>query len=349
MNKASSIALLSALLFGASTPFAKLLLGHIQPITLAGLLYSGSGIGLLAWFIIRKMLAHQNSIIATLTQKDAHWLAGAILSGGIAAPILLMFGIQLIPASSASLLLNLEGVFTALIAWFVFKENFDRRILFGVLLIIAAGVILSWQESQSISIPWGGILVAAACICWGIDNNLTRRISASDPVQIGCIKGLTAGVVNLSIAHFMGAEFPSTANLLLAGIVGFMGYGISLVLFVLALRGLGTARTGAYFSAAPFLGAIISLILLHDSPSILFWVAGLLMAIGIWLHLTENHEHSHTHEEMAHNHKHIHDEHHQHTHNFPWDGKEPHTHPHQHKKLTHSHKHYPDIHHQHSH
>jgi drug/metabolite transporter (DMT)-like permease len=348
MNPGIFYALLAAILFGISTPFAKLLVGEIPPVMLAGLLYGGSGIGLSAWMLFRKIKSKQGAI-AHLTRKDAPWLAGAVVAGGIAAPVLLMFGITLIPASSASLLLNLEGVFTALLAWFVFKENFDRRIFLGMVFIIMAGVLLSWQEAQAAGIPWGGLLVAAACLCWGIDNNLTRKVSASDPLQIAAIKGSVAGAVNISIALAMGAAWPVLPVAVGAATVGLAGYGISLVLFVLALRNLGTARTGAYFSVAPFFGAVVSLLLLHENPSPLFWIAGGLMGVGIWLHLTEHHEHEHTHEEMAHEHEHVHDEHHQHEHDFPWDGIEPHTHFHAHKPIIHSHAHYPDIHHRHGH
>ncbi len=337
-------AILAAILFGISTPFAKLLIGGTSPIMLAGLLYAGSGVGLSLWMLLRK-----RESIAHLTRQDAPWLAGAVVAGGIAAPVLLMFGITLIPASSASLLLNLEGVFTALLAWFVFKENFDRRIFFGMIFIIAAGVLLSWQESEAAGIPWGGLLVAAACLCWGIDNNLTRKVSASDPLQIAAIKGSAAGVVNIGIALALGMTLPALPVIAQAAAIGLAGYGISLVLFVLALRNLGSARTGAYFSVASFFGAAVSLLLLHESPSLSFWIAGALMGAGIWLHLTERHEHEHTHEPIEHEHEHTHDEHHQHRHDFEWDGIEPHTHYHKHTPLTHSHPHYPDIHHRHGH
>lgn len=348
MNPGIFYALLAALLFGISTPFAKILSGDISPVMLAGLLYGGSGLGLLLWMGMRK-LWQRNEHIAYLTGKDIPWLAGAVVAGGIAAPVLLMFGITLIPASNASLLLNLEGVLTALLAWFVFKENFDRRIFVGMVFIIIAGALLSWQESQMVGIPWGGLLVEAACLGWAIDNNLTRKVSASDPLQIAAIKGSVAGIVNISIALLMGASFPKISVMVQAAGVGLAGYGISLVLFVLALRNLGTARTGAYFSVAPFFGAAISLLLLHENPTSVFWLAGGLMGLGIWLHLTENHEHEHTHEQLQHEHSHIHDEHHQHEHDFAWDGSEPHIHPHTHERLTHRHQHYPDIHHQHKH
>ena len=343
-------AFLAALTFGASTPFAKVLLGQVAPVTLAGLLYMGSGLGLLAWFVARGLRARsENEASSRLSAKDVPWLAGAILFGGIAGPLLLMAGLIRTPASAASLLLNMEGVLTSLLAWFVFKENFDRRIFLGMVLIVIGGIVLSWEERPEFGVPWGAIAIIGACLCWGIDNNLTRKISASDAVQIAGLKGLVAGAVNLSIAFALGMPMPAPSSALLAGIVGFCGYGLSLVFFVLALRNLGAARTGAYFSVAPFVGAAISLVLLGDAPGNGFWLAGALMAAGIWLHLTEKHAHTHTHISMAHAHRHTHDEHHQHQHDFDWDGTEPHVHPHQHAPMTHAHPHVPDIHHRHRH
>ncbi|MFZ3040723.1 MAG: EamA family transporter [Thiobacillus sp.] len=350
MHKGVIYALLAAALFGASTPFAKALIGQAAPVMLAGLLYLGSGLGLLAWYTLRALTARgQQPTNARLTRQDLPWLGGAILTGGIAGPVLLMFGLTLTPASSASLLLNMEGVLTALLAWFVFKENFDRRIFLGMVLIVAAGVLLSWQQRPALGVPWGALAIVAACLCWAIDNNLTRKVSASDAVQIAGIKGLVAGSVNLSIALALGSPWPEANTALIAGVVGFGGYGLSLVLFVLALRHLGTARTGAYFSVAPFAGAAIALVMLGETPDPVFWVAAALMGAGIWLHLTETHAHAHTHVLMSHAHGHSHDAHHQHSHDFPWDGKEPHSHPHQHEPLTHSHPHFPDIHHRHRH
>jgi drug/metabolite transporter (DMT)-like permease len=276
-------------------------------------------------------------------------LLGAILFGGIAAPVLLMLGLSVTPASSASLLLNMEGVLTSLLAWFVFRENFDRRIFIGMLLIIAGGLVLGWEQRPEIGMPWGALAIVAACLCWAIDNNLTRRISASDAVQIACIKGLAAGLVNLGIALSLGLALPGAGKSALAALVGFCGYGMSLVFFVLALQQLGTARTGAYFSIAPFVGAAVSLLMPGDAPGAGFWVASMLMGAGIWLHLTERHAHLHTHEPMAHAHEHVHDEHHRHHHDFDWDGVEPHRHPHRHEAAVHSHPHVPDIHHRHRH
>ncbi|CAN5671220.1 DMT family transporter [soil metagenome] len=350
MHQGVVYALLAAALFGASTPFAKSLVAQVSPVALAGILYLGSGLGLLAFYLLRALAQRGgNTERAGLTGEDLPWLAGAIAAGGIAGPVLLMFGLTMTPASSASLLLNMEGVLTSMLAWFVFKENFDRRIFIGMLLIVAAGVLLSWEQIPAFGVPWGAIAIVGACLCWGIDNNLTRKVSASDAVQIAGVKGLAAGTVNLAIAFALGAHLPPITTILAAGLVGLCGYGLSLVMFVLALRHLGTARTGAYFSAAPFVGAVISLLMLGDHPSLLFWLAAALMAGGIWLHLTETHEHEHEHEPMAHTHEHAHDAHHQHEHNFDWDGTEPHVHPHQHRTQKHAHKHYPDIHHRHRH
>ncbi|MDO8772232.1 MAG: DMT family transporter [Burkholderiaceae bacterium] len=350
LHKGVVYALLAAALFGASTPFSKTLVGQVAPVALAGLLYLGSGIGLLACYLVRAMVQRgdQDKPVA-LTAPDLPWLGGAIAAGGVAGPVLLMIGLTATPASAASLLLNMEGVLTAMLAWFVFKENFDRRIFIGMLLIVVAGALLSWEQIPVLGVPWGALAIIGACLCWAIDNNLTRKVSASDPLQIAGIKGLVAGAVNLSIALAMGFLLPDMRTVLTAGLVGFCGYGLSLVMFVLALRHLGTARTGAYFSAAPFVGAAISLVMLGDVPGPLFWGAAALMGGGIWLHLTETHEHEHEHVPMDHVHEHSHDSHHQHEHDFDWDGKEPHAHSHRHAPLRHAHPHYPDIHHRHDH
>lgn len=245
-------------------------------------------------------------------------------------------------------MLNLEGVATALLAWFVFRENFDRRIALGVGAIVAGGLLLSWTSGK-LSFPVGALLIAGACVCWGIDNNLTQEVSASDPCQITAIKGLAAGSVNCILALSLGAKFPTFGTFSLALLAGFLGYGLSLVLFVLALRHIGTARTGAYFSLAPFVGALASLLLLREDVGGFFLAAGALMALGVYLHLTERHQHGHHHEPLEHAHQHVHDEHHQHAHEPNLRGTEPHSHRHIHQETTHSHPHFPDIHHRHDH
>ncbi|HEV8712918.1 MAG TPA: DMT family transporter [Candidatus Binatia bacterium] len=339
-----SFALAAALLFGASTPVAKVLLGKVDPILLAGLLYLGSGSGLAFWWWLRSRLQRGDSQEASLQLSDLPWLAGAILAGGIVGPILLMVGLALTPASSASLLLNLEGVFTAVIAWFVFKEHCDRRIVLGMVAITAGGLLLSWTGQPELKVPWGAVAIVGACFAWGIDNNLTRKIALGDPRQIAGVKGLIAGTVNLALAHVAGTNLPSFSVLAIAALVGFLSYGVSLTLFILALRHIGTARTGAYFSVAPFIGAALSILVLGERLTISFLAAAGLMGIGVWLHLTERHEHEHRHELLKHDHRHVHDEHHQHEHS-----EESHSHSHWHQEIWHSHSHYPDIHHRHGH
>jgi drug/metabolite transporter (DMT)-like permease len=340
-------ALLAAALFGISTPIAKGLLEGASPQVLAGLLYLGSGIGLGATWLVQR--ARERHTEAPLVQRDLRWLAGAVLFGGVLAPLALMTGLSRTPASASALLLNLEGVFTAVIAWVVFAENVDRRIALGMVAIVAGGALLSWQGR----LEWGGaagpLLVVCACVGWAIDNNLTQKVSASDPVQIAAIKGLVAGAVNLAIGLALHGALPSVPRVAGAMTLGFFSYGVSLVLFVLAMRSLGTARTGAYFSLAPFVGAAGGLLLWHDRVTALFFVAAALMAFGLWLHLTERHEHFHTHEPLTHTHRHMHDEHHQHAHAPDDPPGEPHTHEHTHEPLAHSHAHTPDIHHRHGH
>jgi drug/metabolite transporter (DMT)-like permease len=347
LKRTIAYALAAAALFGASTPLAKLLLADASPLTLAGLLYLGSGVGLAAWIALRRVRRRAQPA-SPIARADWPWLAGAIAAGGIAGPALLMFGLARTDASAASLLLNLEAVLTAALAWLVFRENVDRRVFAGMMAIVAGGVLLSWEQAPRAAELAGPLLVAAACLAWALDNNLTRKVSGGDAATIACLKGLIAGSANLAFALATGAAPPGAATIAAAGAVGFLGYGVSLAMFVVALRHLGTARTGAYFSVAPFFGAALAL-LLGESASPAFWIAGALMALGVWLHFTERHEHEHAHEALEHTHEHVHDEHHQHAHGFPWDGREPHVHPHRHAPLLHSHPHYPDLHHRHGH
>ncbi len=252
-------------------------------------------------------------------------------------------------ASAASLLLTLEGVATALLAWFVFHENFDRRILAGMICIIAGALVLSWPGTPTLAGMLGPLMIVGACVAWGLDNNFTRKVSLADPLQIVELKGLVAGPVNLLLGLWSGGVIPDVTPLVLAGCVGFLGYGVSIAHFVLALRNLGTARTGAYFSTAPFLGAIVAVIFLHEPLTAQVIAAGVLMAIGVWLHLTEVHEHEHEHAPLEHSHSHVHDEHHKHAHASGDPLGEPHAHGHRHVRLRHKHAHVPDMHHAHRH
>jgi drug/metabolite transporter (DMT)-like permease len=345
-GSAIAAALLAALLFGASTPFAKLLVGNVSPILLAGLLYLGSGVGL--WAI--RLLRARRLAVPHLPLQEWPWLLGAIAAGGVIAPILLMYGLTQTTASSASLLLNLETALTALIAWLVFRENTDARIVLGVMFIVAGGAALAWPQAQTAhGTLIGTALIAGACLFWAVDNNLTRKVSSADADFIAGTKGLVAGTTSLVLALALGATWPPPGLVLSAMTIGLFGYGLSLVLFVVALRGLGSARTGAYFSTAPFLGAAIALITLHEATPSGFWLSACLMAAGVILHLTERHVHEHSHGSVDHAHSHVHDIHHRHAHDFAWDGAEPHAHEHHHEELVHDHPHYPDTHHRHRH
>ena len=340
------LALASAVLFGASTPFAKILLGGTDPQILAGLLYLGAGVGLAAIHGGRAAIGLP-APEAPLRKPDIPWLAAVVFFGGIAGPLLLMLGLAQTEAASSALLLNLESLATMAIAWLVFRENVDRRLLIGALAILTGAVLLSWN-GQGFSLNRGAALIAGACLAWGIDNNLTRRLSSADPVLIAMIKGLVAGAVNFGLAAALrGAALPSAGTIVASAAVGFLGIGVSLVLFILALRHLGTARTGAYFSLAPFIGALIAIALLHDPLTLTLTIAGVLMGFGLWMHLAERHGHEHIHNELEHEHSHIHDGHHRHSHDGPV--TEPHSHWHRHALLVHSHPHYPDLHHRHRH
>lgn len=337
-------ALGAALLFGAGTPLAKQLLNLVDPWLLAGLLYLGSGVGLTVyrWFA--------RSERVRMARSEARWFVGAIAAGGVAAPVLLMFGLVGMPASGASLLLNAEAVFTALLAWFVFKENFDRRIALGMVAIVAGAAILSWPHELRYPDLWPTLAILAACFAWGVDNNLTRKVALTDATWIASVKGLSAGVVNLALAAQLGARMPPVSAMAGAMIIGLLAYGASLALFVVALRHLGSARTGAYFSVAPFFGALLALAL-GESLTLPLACAGLLMAFGVWLHLSERHQHEHVHDALEHEHEHVHggDPHHAHEHEEPVEPGTRHSHRHQHAPLVHSHEHFPDAHHRHDH
>jgi drug/metabolite transporter (DMT)-like permease len=342
-------AILAAILFGASTPAAKVLLGSIDSWLLAGLLYLGSAIGLLIVFSIQRFSKQTMIKEAPIKYQEWGWLGGAVLLGGIIGPVLLMIGLSKTTAAATSLFLNLESVFTALVAWFVFKEHTDRKIVLGMLSTVVGSLVLAWKGSFEFQNFSGPLFISGACLCWAIDNNLTRKISAANPLQIASIKTLIAGLTNTILALALGAALPSILLVVSAGAVGFVGYGLSLLFFIFGLRYIGTARTGAYFSIAPFIGVFLAIIFLSEPATWQLIVASFFMGAGIWLHLTEHHAHDHQHEELEHEHRHIHDEHHQHTHQPTDPSGEPHTHLHQHQPLRHAHPHFPDIHHRHDH
>jgi drug/metabolite transporter (DMT)-like permease len=361
--------LLSAVLFGVSVPLAKLLLGDVRPVALAGLLYLGSFLGLAVYSLtLRAIPAGRGRAAdrghsppagsvpleigrreAKLERKDWPWLAGAVVAGGIVGPVCLMAGLDRISGFSASLLLNFEGVATAVIAVLFFRENARKRTWLALALMTAAGVALSWNGvGGGRFAPAGPVLVVLAMLGWGLDNNLTRRISDKDPIQIARIKGLAAGAVSTAAAFLLGQGFKLDAAAAKGLAVGAICYGLSLVLFIRALKGLGAFRTGAFFSFGPFVGSLVSLWLLGDKPRWPTAAAGLLMLAGVVLIVTERHIHGHRHERTVHAHSHSHDDlHHGHAHEGEVRGS--HTHEHVHEPLEHVHGHWPDTHHRHGH
>lgn len=296
-------ALLSALLFGMSAPLAKLLLGEVQPIPLAALLYLGSGTGAFLLLFLQRTRSGGKTMEAHLSCSDLPWLAGAILAGGVSAPIILLLGLERTPASTASLLLNFESVATTLIAVYFFKESIDRRIAWAIGLVTFASVLLSWTSGQW-RLSLGALGVVGACILWGLDNNLTRNISAKNPLIIVGVKGIGAGIFSLTLSAVLDQSLPSIKIIGLAMLLGSVSYGISIQLFIVAMRHLGAARTSTLFGTAPFMGVILSLLLLREMPQLLFWIAIPIMLVGTWLMVTENHDHHHIHEAFEHTHAH---------------------------------------------
>jgi drug/metabolite transporter (DMT)-like permease len=340
-------ALASAVLFGATTPIAKQLIHATSPLLTAGLLYLGSGVGL----AILRLLQDRGWSRTGLARADRPWLAVATVAGGIVAPALLMWALSRNDAATVSLLLNLETVFTAALAWFVFHEATSRRVVLGFLAILLGGILLAWPAQWTAPGRAVGLLaVVGACLCWGIDNNVTRKVSAADSRLTAAIKGLVAGGTNIGLALSLGASWPDPVHLLAILLLGFLGYGVSLVLFIIALRHLGAVRAAAYFSTAPFIGTVLAVVLFGQPLAATYlYLAAALMGLGVWLHVGEHHEHEHIHESTTHTHTHRHDAHHRHEHATAWDGAEPHSHEHDHEPMRHRHAHFPDIHHEHRH
>lgn len=335
-------------MFGAGAPFSKLLLGGVQPLLLAALLYLGCGLGVLAFKLFSLLFRKSRVREASLKKKDIPWLIGVVLAGGVAAPIILMFSLQATPASTASLLLNFEAVSTALIAALIFKEALGKRVWIAVSLITAACVVLTLDVSGGWGLSLGMLGILGACVLWGLDNNLTRNISSKDPLVITIVKGFGAGLVSLVLALVTGASFPGLVHTALALLLGAFSYGISIVLFIYAMRHLGAARAGAFFGTAPFIGSLISIFIFAEVPTLQFIISLPVMLIGAALILSEKHGHTHIHGMQVHEHRHRHDDlHHLHAHTDGFQGE--HSHPHEHDEMAHSHPHYPDAHHRHGH
>jgi len=341
-------AVISAALFGIGTPFAKILTEDVEPVVLAGLLYLGAFAGLTIYVLTGRIVRKGRPASEPLDRKDVPWLAGATISGGVVAPICLMTGLTLITGFAASLLLNLESLATAIIAYMFFRENLGWRLGIAVVCMTVAGILLSWNQSTSALTVSGPLLLLAAGVAWGVDNNLTRHISGKNPVQISQIRGLVAGTSSVSIALLLGFGVPTDRSLIFALILGAISYGASLVLFIQALQGMGASRTGAFFSVGPFVGAAVSVMLLNEWLGWTMLPAVVLMLVGVVAIVYERHSHVHTHEEITHTHLHSHDDFsHDHFHEASPTGQ--HIHEHTHYSVSHDHIHWPDIHHRHDH
>lgn len=341
LQRYALLALGSALLFGAAAPAVKPFAASLHPVLLAGLLYLGSFLGLL---LARGMRRRAET---RLQSKDLPPLVGAIVAGGLVAPVLLVWGLSGLAASAASLLLASEAVLTMLLAALLFREAIAARVWVAALLILGAAALLAWTPAASVPVSMHAAAVLAACLLWGLDNNLSARISLADPFAIAMWKGLAAGAVNTSLGLALSAALPEASSLWILAI-GAIGYGASLVLYLLALRHIGAARTAAHFGTAPFFGAALSIFFLGEPLTPALLAAFGLAAAGTWLVLSERHRHEHEHEAMDHDHRHVHDEHHQHAH-AGHEGPEPHSHSHRHAPLRHRHVHFPDLHHRHRH
>lgn len=343
LQRHAIMALAAAALFGAAAPALKPMAGELNPILLAGLLYLGSFAGL----AIARAARGGSAGEARLRRGDLPALGGAILCGGILAPVLLVWGLSGIAASAASLLLAAEAVLTMLIAAALFREPVAARVWLAALLVLGAGALLAWSPGASLALSPHAAAILAACLLWGLDNNLTARISLADPYAIAMWKGLVAGSVNAAAGLLVAPALPRPFWLAILA-VGALGYGASLVLYVLAQRHLGAARTAAHFGTAPFFGAALAVIFLGEALTPLLAAAFALAALGTWLALSEQHDHEHVHEAVEHEHRHVHDAHHRHLHGGS-EGPEPHSHPHRHEPLRHGHAHFPDLHHPHRH
>jgi drug/metabolite transporter (DMT)-like permease len=343
-------ALISALLFGLSAPLGKMLLEDMASLPLAGLLYLGCGLGLTVMTCFRRFVFRQDlsCVESKLRGMDYLYLGGAVLAGGVTAPILLLQGLLIIPAGNAALLLNSEAVLTVLIAALIFREPVTKWVWGAFLCMLFAAFVLTIRvDAVSLQAEPGTVLIVLACLMWALDNNLTRNIAHRDPVFIARFKGLAAGTTVLSAGLLMGDPIPPVEAGLMALLLGAFSYGASLVLFIHALRYLGTARTVIYFSAAPILGALASILILAEPVTPMLLLAAAVTVCSVVFLMRENHDHEHVHEAVFHEHRHIHDEHHQHEHTDVW--REPHSHGHLHGPLVHSHAHTPDLHHLHRH
>lgn len=341
-SRAIALGLGAAALFGASVPAVKLAADRIGPLALAGLLYVGAGIALSAVRLVNRSVRE-----APLRRADSRTLAGIVVAGAVLGPMLLVLGLRRLPGSGAALLLNLEAPFTVLVAVALFGEHLGRRGLASALAIVAGACILGLAPGGLRIEPLGAALVAGACAAWALDTNLTQRLSLRDPIALVRFKGLCGGACTLVVAVLAREPLPTPSQVSAALAIGALGYGLSIVWHVRAMRDLGAARQSALFATAPFAGALLSWPALGEAPRLRELVAAALMATGIALLASEEHSHRHEHAPIEHEHLHVHDEHHRHEHDGPF--QEPHSHVHRHEALVHQHPHAPDLHHRHGH
>ncbi len=338
------LGLAAAVSFGVSTPISKGLLDSVGPQLLAGLLYLGAFLALAVLIPARR-----RSPEARIRRADLPRLGALTLAGGIAAPVLLLVGLEQVQASTGSLLLNLEGPATLLLGLLVFREHLGRGAALGAACIFGGAVVLTFPHGQVGGQLLGIACIAAACACWGLDNNITQSLTVRDPFSIVTVKTGVAALVNVSIALMLGATIPGASIIAGALVLGAVAFGMSVVLDAYALRLLGAARESAIFAVAPFLGALAAWPLLGEQLGLQELVAGAIMALGVLAVLRERHEHLHEHDPLVHDHLHVHDEHHRHPHAPGTDAREPHSHQHQHARLVHAHAHVSDVHHRHDH
>lgn len=345
-HKAIFYALLAAVLYAISSPISKLLLKEIPPTMMAALLYLGAGFGMLILGLIRRKF-YQENVEAKLTKQELPFTIAMVLLD-IAAPVFLMVGLTRTDAATVSLLNNFEIVSTSLIALLIFKESISKQLWFSIVLIVSASIILSVEDIGSVSLSLGAVFVLLACICWGLENNCTRKISLKDPLQIVIIKGFGSGSGALLIAFLLGEKIHHFLYIIIGLLLGFFAYGLSIFFYIYAQRELGAAKTSAYYALAPFIGVGLSLLIFKEIPSVSFIVALIIMMVGTYFTVSENHEHEHEHVAITHEHAHNHtDGHHKHVHDKTIIGK--HSHHHIHESNIHSHQHSQDIHHAHSH
>lgn len=336
----------AAMLFGLSAPMSKRLLLEVPPLLLASLLYLGAGIGLL---LVSPFSPRRERNEAPLRRSDAPLLFGIIVSGGILGPLFMLLGLQRVSGLAGSLLLNLEAVFTMLVAVMLFREHLSRRELAAAVLIVSGAAVLGYAPGQ-LQAQWIGVVcIAMACLSWAFDNNWTQRLSIKDPFAIVRIKTLGAGTCTLVLALLIGQRLPRPAVVVSALVLGVFSFGVSILLDAYALRHIGAAREAAFFATAPFMGAIAAIPILGERPGLIDVLVLVAMAAGVAVLLRVRHGHLHAHEEMEHEHVHTHDEHHQHEH-LPNDPPgEPHAHVHGHSPISHAHPHVSDVHHRHDH